>query len=154
MNDDFDARLRDRMRRLEETMPDLTTTTSEHRRLRWSLPAVTLIAALAFAAGAAGATVMREAVGTAPGVFSPDGPLYCTRIQQLSPREADPLLREFGYDVTWQVENRDTGDYERSTTPPSEGYIVEGALIGRDLVLVVEQGSEVEQVSDPCPFGG
>lgn len=156
MNDDFDGRLRDRLQQMEDTMPDLISTPRGRNPLRWSLPAVALVAALGIAAGAAGATAIQFATsgGPTPGVFSADGPLYCTRIQQMTPQEADPLLRQLGYAVTWQLEDRDARTSTRSTTPPSDGYIVEGVIVGRDLTLVVERGKDVQQVADPCPSRG
>lgn len=153
MTEEFDARLRERMLRLEDEMPAMSTKTTAGRPLRWSASALVLVGVLGMATGAAASTAFQEAVGSAPGVFSSQGALYCSRIQQMAPVDADPLLRELGYEVTWQLEDRDANTYVRSATPPSDGFIVEGVIIGRDLVLVVERGEDVEQVGDPCPFG-
>lgn len=152
MTEDFDARLKDRLLRLEDEMPDKVPRTRASRSLPLSALALALVGILGMATGvAASSIVFREAAGTAPGVFSFQGPLYCSGIHQMAPADADPLLRELGYDVTWQIEDRDEKTSLQSTIPPSDGFIVEGAIIGGELILVVERGREVEPVPDSCP---
>lgn len=101
------------------------------RKPRWSslklpLSMVVLVAVLGVATGAAAATVVfRDAGGTAPGVFTAEDPLYCNGLHELSPVQADPLLRDLGYEVTWQIEDRDARTSRQSSTPPGDGFIVE-----------------------------
>ncbi len=70
------------------------------RRLRWTSPIVAVVALVALAGGATGSAVVSEAVRGHPGLFAPGGVLYCTRIQEMTPREADAVLTELGYDVS------------------------------------------------------
>ena len=69
----------------------------------------------------------------------------------MAPVAADPLLRQLGYKVTWQIEDRDAKTSVQSTTPPSDGFIVEGAIIQGELILVVERGRDVKPVPITCP---
>ena len=154
MNEEFDVRLKERLLRLEEEMPDMSTRRRPwNRSLRLPLTAVVLVGVLGMATGAAAASVVfREAGGTAPGAFTAEGPLYCSGIHEMAPAQADPLLRDLGYEVTWQIEDRDARSSVQSSTPPTDGFIVEGAIIGGKLILVVERGQNVEPVADPCPW--
>lgn len=112
---------------------------------------VVLVAVLGVATGAAAATVVfRDAGGTAPGVFTAEDPLYCNGLHELSPVQADPLLRDLGYEVTWQIEDRDARTSRQSSTPPGDGFIVEGALINGQLVLVVERGQDESESQIPA----
>lgn len=154
MTEGFDAQLKERLLRLEGEMPDTST-----RRPRWGrsfrLPlfAVVLVALLGMVTGAAAAgIVFREVSGTAPGAFTGEGPLYCSGIHEMAPTQADPLLRDLGYRVTWQIEDRDAKTSVQSSTPPSDGFIVEGAIVDGELIIVVERGQNVERVADPCPW--
>lgn len=154
MSEAFDVHLKERLLRLEEEMPGMSTkSTRPNRSLRLPLAAVVLVGVLGIATGAAAASVvMREAGGTAPGVFTAEGPLYCSGIHEMSPAQADPLLRELGYRVTWQIEDRDAKTSVQSATAPSDGFIVEGAIVNGELILVVERGQAVQRVADPCPW--
>jgi hypothetical protein len=154
MSEKFDVHLKERLLRLEEEMPDMSTRrTRPNRSLRLPLAVVVLVGILGIATGAAAASVvMREAGGSAPGVFTAEGPLYCSGIHEMSPGQADPLLRELGYQVTWQIEDRDAKTSVQSAKPPSNGFIVEGAIVNGELILVVERGQGVQRVADPCPW--
>jgi hypothetical protein len=152
MTEEFDARLKERLVRLEAGMPDMSAKTRGSRPLRMSALALVLVGVLGVVTGAAATSVVfREASGPVPGVFSRQGPLYCSGIHQMAPVVADPLLRELGYKVTWQIEDRDAKTSVQSSTPPSDGFIVEGAIIHGELILVVERGRGVEPVPNPCP---
>lgn len=147
--DDFDDRLRTRLERLEMTLPVSQTTSARPTRVpfRLSLGVVSGIAAVALLAGAvAGATVVSESVRGHPGLFAPGGPFQCTRIRQMSPPQAEAVLEDLGYDVTWQVEDRGLGTSEQKPTAPPDGYIIEGVLDGANLLLVVERGEGAEPV--------
>lgn len=153
MNEDFDVHLKERLLRLEEEMPEMPSRKPRWSSLKLPLSVVVLVAVLGVATGAAGASVVfREAGGTAPGVFTAEGPLYCSGLHEMAPVQADPLLRDLGYEVTWQIEDRDARTSVQSSTPPGDGFIVEGALIDGQLILVVERGQDVERVADPCPW--
>ena len=152
MTEEFDAQLKERLVRLEEMMPEMPARSGGSRAVRLSAFALVLVGVLGMATGATAATIVfREASGSAPGVFSGQGPLYCSGIHQMAPVVADPLLRELGYKVIWQIEDRDAKTSVQSSTPPSDGFIVEGALIQGELILVVERGKDVKPVPDLCP---
>ena len=152
--DEFDSGLRTRLERLEQTLPTKQTMSAGWRRgpLRLSLAAAGGLAAVGILAGVvAGATVVSDQVHGHPGLFAPGGTFYCTNIRQMSPPEAERALAQLGYVVTWQVEDRSLGSSEQTTTPPSDGYIIEGVLDGKDLVLVVERGEGAAPVPEgPC----
>jgi len=147
---DPDTRLHDRLRRLEAELPTEVGARPARRSARWSAPVVAGIALLAVATGGAGATIVQEAVRGSPGVFSREGPLYCTRIQEMEPPRAAVLLADLGYRVTWQVEDRDALTSVQTTTPPLDGYIIEGVIHGRDLTLVVERGDAAVPARSSC----
>jgi hypothetical protein len=110
-----------------------------------------IVAAISIAAGALGAIAVQTTVRSAPGLFASGGPFYCTEIGNMTPVAAQPLLTQLGYQVTWQVEDRDSGSSSQTSTPPTDGFIVEGVQHGRDLVLVVETGVNVEPPDHSCP---
>lgn len=151
LTEEFDARLKERLLRMEEEMPKVSATRGGDP-MRLSVIILVLVGVLGVATGAAATTVvLREVTGSAPGVFSGQGPLHCSGIHQMAAVDADPLLRELGYNVMWQIEDRDAKTSVQSTAPPSDGFIVEGAIIGGDLILVVERGEDVEPVPNSCP---
>ena len=63
----------------------------------------------------------------------------------MAPRDAAPTLRQLGYVVTWQVDDRATGDSYQSSEPPAGGYVDEGIQKGKRLVIVAPQ-------NDPGPI--
>jgi hypothetical protein len=75
------------------------------------------------------------------GLFGVGGAFNCTDIQVMEPDRAGAALAELGYDVIWQVEDRDAGTSQQTTEAPSDGYIVEGVLLEDKLLLVVERGA-------------
>jgi len=155
MNDHDDV-LERSLRSLERSLP---VTSGGHgrlsrsrrpRRLRWTSPIVAVVALVALAGGATGSALVSEVVRGHPGLFSTGGILYCTRIQEMTPREADAVLTELGYDVTWQVEDRTAGTSTPTTTAPEDGYVIEGVVKGRALLLVVETGEGAVPVPSGC----
>ncbi len=164
--DHFDTRLRDRLQLLEANLPARAGTGAKRRSPRWTALVVAGVAVLALATGGAGATLVQAGVtifrqGAAigqevllenghPGVFGPQGPLYCTRIQEMGPRQAAPILADLGYTVTWQVEDRDARTSTQTTISPADGFIIEGVLHGRDLTLVVERGAAAVPAGESC----
>ncbi len=153
MTEEFDTRLKERLVRLQEGLPDMSAKTRGSRQMRLSALALVLVGLLGVATGVAATSVVFREVsgGPVPGVFSPGGPLYCSSIYQMAPVVADPLLRELGYKVTWQIEDRDAKTSVQSTIPPSDGFIVEGAIVQGVLILVVERGRDVKPVPINCP---
>ncbi len=145
--------LAERLHALESAMPAgelppgaFDTRPNKHGRGRRLAIVAGLIAAMLLS-GAAGATVHQVMTGVtgSPGVFSPGGPLACSPIQHMNPVDADKALAALGYDVTWQIEYRalNPDDHYASTmssTPPADGYVIDGVLEGRHLLLVVEIG--------------
>jgi len=149
--DRFDDQLRERLVRMEASVAVPDRPEDGRRPPRRGRP-IAVAAALVLAgvlAGGVGAAVL-EAVRGYPGVFSLHGALACSDIREMSPPRADELLNELGYEVTWQIENRDTGASSTSTEPPAEGYIQEGVLHGQDLLIVVETGVKAEPVGSGC----
>jgi hypothetical protein len=146
--------LADRLRALENAMPGgelppgaFSSHANKPRRSR-RLGIVAGLVAVMLLSGAAGAAVHQVMTGVtgSSGVFSPGGPLACSPIQHMNPVDADEALAALGYDVTWQIEYRaldgEHHDHEStmSSTPPADGYVIEGVLEGRHLLLVVEIG--------------
>jgi len=155
MNDHDDV-LERTLRSLERSLPVTSHDRgrpSQHRRprrSRWTSPIVAAVALVALAGGATGSAVVSEVVRGHPGLFAPGGILYCTRIKDMTPREADAVLTELGYDVTWQVEDRTAGTSTQTTTAPEDGYVIEGVVNGRALLLVVESGEGAVPVPSGC----
>jgi hypothetical protein len=145
----------DRLRALESAVPcgelptDMFDThPNKPRRLKRLGIVVGLIAAMLLS-GAAGASVHQVMTGVkgSPGVFSPGSPLACSPIQHMNPVEAGKALAALGYVVTWQIEYRaeDPNTHEgwtssMSSTPPADGYVIEGVLEGNQLLILVERG--------------
>jgi hypothetical protein len=151
--DNFDEQLRVRMERLEESLPvgESGAPVARRRPMRLSLGTAIGIAAATLLAGVvAGATVVSNGVQGHPGLFSPGGVFACTQIQQMSPQQAGVALGELGYDITWQIENRDDGSYSQSSQAPADGYIIEGVLDGSRLLLVVERGQSATPGRGSC----
>jgi hypothetical protein len=151
MNDSVDP-LADRLRALERALPggelptDVFGTHSNKPRRRRQLGIVVGLIAAMLISGGAGAAVHQVMTGVtgSRGVFSPGGPLACSPIQHMNPVEAGRALAALGYDVTWQIEYRaedpDQNKGTMSSTPPPDGYVIEGVLEGNRLLLVVEIG--------------
>ena len=71
--------------------------------------------------------------------FQPGGPLRCSGILQLSPREAEAALQSFGYRLSWRfvkATGPNTGFSEKLLKAPPVGFISETA-IGSDGELIV-----------------
>lgn len=96
--------------------------------------------------------------GTArPGAFNPGQPLHCSGIAAMTPVAADRWLRDHGYDVTWQVEDKTPGVAKgqatsyQSATPPDTGLIA-GAVItsksAQEVIVVVETGAGATGTDD------
>lgn len=149
--DAFDMRLRSRMERLETTLPVGGAARRRKPQIRLTLGMVGGVAAVALLSGVvAGASVVSDAVRGHPGLFGPDGPLHCTRIQEMQPEEAASVLATLGYSVIWQVEDRDSLRSEQTSQAPPDGYIIEGLREGSSLVLVVERGVRAEPAVPSC----
>jgi hypothetical protein len=151
--------LADRLHALESALPGgelppgafSSHANKPHRSRRVAIVAG-LVAAMLLS-GAAGAAVHQVMTGVtgSSGVFSPGGPLACSPIQHMNPVDANKALTALGYDVTWQIEYRalDPDQHNESTmssTPPTDGYVIEGVLEGRHLLLVVEIGPAAHPV--------
>lgn len=148
MTESFEATLRERMADLERSLSPTREAPSRHRG-GLALPAVAALLLIGAAAGTAGAAAI-DAVRSSPGVFSQAGALACSSVQDMAPPHADEVLRELGYTVTWQIEDRDAGTSVTATIPPAVGYIQEGVLHGRELLLVVETGDAASPVGPSC----
>lgn len=127
------------------------------RRILLVAASVSLVAALAFAGGAAAqrlfqdgvvfvdGILFREGVVTRPGVTNVGQPFWGTDILERSPAEAADIAADKGYAIRWQVESRggteSTEDDEItfSDFAPSCGAIAGGSVIdeGQMQLLVV-----------------
>ena len=145
--DALDARLSERLARLEASLPPpgrrANTEGPRSNRLLW--PAMVVTLALAFGGGVAARQLVLDRGWTDSGLFTRGGALYCSGLQHLAPRDAAPILRQLGYVVTWQVDDRETGDSYQSSEPPAGGYVDEGIQKGQQLVIVAPQ-------NDPGPI--
>jgi hypothetical protein len=149
----FDDKMRLRLSRLEDSIPvGLPSPKRPARRpLRLSFGVMFGIAMACLLAGAvAGATVVSSGVRGQPGLFAPGGTFACTQIREMPPQRAGEVLAELGYDVTWQVEDRDSGSTQQTAEAPNQGFIVEGVLHGQQLLLVVEQGKGAQAATSTC----
>ena len=140
--------LRGRLARLESALPSAREV-STRRRSGLAVPSALALLLIGGAAGTAGAAAL-DAVRSSPGVFSPDGALACSNVRTMSPSSADEALRQLGYQVTWQIEDRDAGTSVTSTVPPASGYVQDGVLHGRDLLIVVETGNAATPAGPGC----
>lgn len=147
----FDDQLRERLERIEASaeVPDRPEKGRKPLRARRPMAIAAGLVLAGVLAGGVGAAAL-EAVRGYPGVFGAGGALACSDIREMSPSRADPLLTELGYEVTWQIENRDSGTSVTSTEPPAAGYIQEGVLHGQKLLIVVETGAKAEPVGPGC----
>ena len=71
--------------------------------------------------------------------FESGGPLHCSGILQLSPREAEVALQGFGYRLSWRFEystGPNTGYGEKALKAPLVGFI-SGTAIGSDGEMIV-----------------
>jgi hypothetical protein len=155
--DPFDDKLRQRISRLEQSIPIREPGESGYprRSLRLSLATSLAVSALLVLAGvvagaAVGATVVSNGVQARPGLLAPSGTFYCTQIPRMAPDRAGVALADLGYTITWQVEDRDTGTSKQTDTAPTDGYIVDGVLDGHHLLLVVERGSGAHPSVQTC----
>lgn len=146
MNDDtFEKNLRARLRQLEHAVPvrdlgmlPLPARVGARPRVFWGLAAA--FATAVFVTGAVvGAIVVSEEVGGGPGLFDPGQPLACSGVDAMTPQQAAPVLAAKGWTVTWQIEDSADRSFSLSEVAPAEGRIIDGALVDRHLVLVVDK---------------
>lgn len=133
-----DAELRGRLLGLEATMP-LSRPPRARRssRLLAAGAAVALLAS-AFAGGAVAREIAQQSAWRSSGVFTPGGPLHCSDLQNMKPREAAPLLEALGYRVLWQDEHVPGARVVQTEVPPEGGFLTEGISKGRDLILLAD----------------
>ncbi len=153
---EIDRDLEQRLRRLEVSLPVGAQTlplTADRRAVRLAGGATGLIASLLLVAGVAAGGVRLVTLATAPGegLFNPGQPLHCSGVERMTPQDADRFLRAQGYDVTWQIEDRDPRTpYRLSETPPERGFVIDGVAHGVKLTMIVEVGENAEPVHKDC----
>lgn len=151
MSDPFDDRLRERLIALERSIEAAKVPVTTRRgasRTAGRAVLATVVLLLVAAVGAAAGQVIRDGVTGHDGIFDRSQVLHCSRIRNMVPSEAAPLLDALGYRVTWQLEGFPGGS-RQTTTAPRAGYISTGFAKGRDLVFVVEY-TEMAR-GEPCP---
>jgi hypothetical protein len=148
--DSFDARLGERLARLESAAPGPIVAPERQVGSRWNVArgSVAVAAALALAAFVAGAAVGRyvdsnEPVAR-PGLENPGQPFHGVGLQCMTPREAQAVIVAKGFDVWWQIEDRDSngnGTTTFSASPPRDGVVEAGFIDGMTAHVVVSVGS-------------
>lgn len=85
--------------------------------------------------------------------FQPGGPLHCSGILQLSPREAEVALQSFGYRLSWRFQwsTPNAGYAEKVLNAPPIGFISETA-IGSDGELIVFVEDPARPISQAAKF--
>ena len=86
--------------------------------------------------------------------FLPGGPLRCSGILQLSPREAEAALQAFGYRLSWRFvysTGPNAGYSEKVLKAPRVGFISETA-IGSDGELIVFVADPARPMGPPAEF--
>jgi hypothetical protein len=149
--DTFDTELDGRLAALEDrapagAMPSLPARRRGHRGplgLSVTLAAVLTLGAVVTAT--AGAVVVMQVVGQAPGVENEGQPLHGANLECMTPPDAAAYLAARGYTgVVWQVEGGDGtkggGTSVQQSSPPTHGFVVPGSLLndGR-LHMVIDQ---------------
>jgi hypothetical protein len=104
------------------------------------VPALLVISAATVVAGGAVVGLVRSA----PGVENPGQPLAGANLECMAPRDAAAYLAARGYtNVSWQVETGDATGKNGTTThlsvPPEHGYVVPGAIVDGQLLMVIDQ---------------
>ena len=152
----FEAELRARLERLGSTitvdaMPSLAP---ERSRRRLALLAAAGAAALLAIGGTA--VIGRHAQGpneprARAGVTNVGQPFACVPFARMTPPEADAYMRERGYSVRWQIEERPSGESWQSDVPPATGHPIAGVVVGKNQILyVVEVGPAAVMAGDSC----
>lgn len=136
MNDQ-DAHIRQRMLALESGLQLGAARRPDRRRRLGLIVAAGVAFGAAFAGGALARDLVEDHSWRGAGLFTPGGPLYCTDLQGMSPREAAPILEALGYHVTWQDERGDAGG-RQSEIPPDSGYVTDGISKGRQLIVLAD----------------
>lgn len=152
----FEEVLRARLERLGSTirveaMPTLVPARS---RRRLALMAALVAAALL----AVGGTAVIGRPAKAPnepnfgaGVTNVGQPFACVPFARMTPPEADRYMRERGYSVRWQIEERPSGRFWHSDVPPATGHPIAGVIVGKNQILyVVEVGPGAVMAGDAC----
>jgi hypothetical protein len=139
--------LHTRLAAMEARVPSAAPPSVRHeRRLRRAFPfalgptLALITAATVIAGGAAVVQLVREA----PGVENPGQPLAGAALECMSPPEAADYLAAHGFvNVVWQVEtgdaSRKNGTSTQRATPPEHGYVVPGAIVDGQLLMVIDQ---------------
>jgi hypothetical protein len=86
--------------------------------------------------------------------FLPGGPLRCSGILQLAPREAEAVLETFGYRLSWRfvtATGPNAGFSDKLLKAPPVGYISETA-IGSDGELIVFVADPARPMGPPAEF--
>ncbi len=150
MNDDIDARLAALEARVpvEAVAPMPMAPSARGGRRAVALVAAPVLVLVVGATALAGATVSGLLVRGSPGVENPGQPLHGANMECMTPPQAAAFLAARGYtNVSWQVESASkdtTGAVSaqppvKMTTPPAHGYVVPGAIVDGQLLMVVDQ---------------
>lgn len=128
-----------RLARLESELPLEHPASSRRRRVRLGIPAAAVaVLAVTFAGGAMAREIVQETSWRSSGLFTPGGPLRCSKLRNMSPKEAAPILEALGYHVVWQDEHIPGQEVRQTETPPDGGYLTDGISNGSNLVLMVD----------------
>lgn len=147
--DAFDGSLRQRLERLEGSVPVANTSPGRRPRIRRAVrTSLAVAAAVALLAFGGGLVIGRFVDPNVPqgheGLENPGQPFYGAGLRCMTPPEADRLITSRGFTVTWQIEDRDkdgAGTTTLSNTPPTTGVVEGGFAEGGHVHVVVSVGS-------------
>jgi hypothetical protein len=129
--------------------------TPRPRGLRAARAVPLAVVGLLVLAGGAVATGQLGNVRAYPGAFDRGQPLHCSGVAAMTPAQADPWLRDHGYVVTWQIEDRSVpkgGDAShQSSEPPATGLISAAVITDtakHQLIVVAEVGAGATGTND------
>jgi hypothetical protein len=141
-----DLDLKDRLSAIESRAPSSEPPTlgaRSHRRLALSFATAPLLVLAVAATAFAGVVVVGGFVQGHPGVENPGQPLNGAALECMTPPQAAAYLTAHGFtNVQWQVEtgtSKGDGTTTFVTVPPEHGYVVPGAIVDGQLLMVVDQ---------------
>jgi hypothetical protein len=144
----FEPQLRERLGRLEASVPVADARPRRRRLGRAVRTSLSLAAAISLLAFSGGLVVGRFLDSNEPigheGLENPGQPFYGAGLRCMTPAGAHQTITARGFTVTWQIEDRDSngvGTTTLSGTPPSAGVVEGGFVQGSEAHVVVSVGS-------------
>ena len=157
MSDPFDDRLRARLDRLTAAIPVeprsaavMPTRAIRRRPLGAALAAAAMVVVVSL--GATAAFIALNEPAARSGAFAIGGPLHCSGVDQMTPREAERWMTARGLRSPWQQEDR-VGDTSATVEgAPDRGFIIDALELDEQTLLVlVDLGREQPLALRSCP---